>query len=141
MDADDNFTKTDDVSIEIERPKRNKDGCMSRLFKKIFFALYPSHPKKTWTKQGEWLRKMLLMAIILHCVFFIASLALIGFETMVINLLLCCWAYSVYLTLNQCSIILYIFFLLSGASCGLFYGLGKKTQSYQITGLLANVAC
>ena len=46
---------------------------------------------------------------------------------------------SVYLTLHEWSILMYLIFLLMATIWGLFYGLGDKTASTQIGGLLLNV--
>ena len=70
---------------------------------------------------------MILSALVSHCIFFVLALALVGFETMLVDLLLASFAYSVYLTLNECSIFIYIFFLMSGTFIGLFYSLSGKT--------------
>ena len=83
---------------------------------------------------------MLTFALVAHLLFFIVALGLVGFQTMIIDFMLACWAYSVLLTLNECSIILYMFFLLSASFVGLFYGMEKKTANFQIMGLLSNVA-
>ena len=94
-----------------------------RIFKKIFSKLYPAKMKYCWTTQGDWLRKMLGAAVICHCLFFIISLAIVGFWTMFINFILACWAYSVYLTMAEWSNLLYIIFLMAATLWGLFYGI------------------
>ena len=72
------------------------------------------------------MRKMLLLAVFAHCIFFIVALALVGFQTMIVNLLLASWAYSVSLTMNECSILMYIIFLMAGIMFGAFYSYEKK---------------
>ena len=109
-----------------EKPRRNfnKEGCFMRCTKKIFMRLYPAQKKHAWTKQGQWLRTMLGTACAAHILFFVVALAFVGFQTMLVNLVLASWSYSVYLTLNQCSVFLYIFFLMAATFIGLFYSMG-----------------
>ena len=131
--ADDDFQRV--------RPLRKKKGniCI-RIFKKLFKTMYPAQMKKAWTRQGQWLRKVLLFAVFAHCIFFIVALALVGFQTMIIDFILASWSYSVFLTLNECSILIYLCFLSSATIIGLFYGMSTMTANFQVIGLLSNVA-
>ena len=65
-------------------------------------------------------------------------MALVGFPSMIINLILASWSYSVFLTLNEWKVALYIFFLFVSTVSGLFYGLWEKKDSVQVMGLIVN---
>ena len=73
-------------------------------------------------------------------IFFVLALALVGFETMALNIFLGSWCYSVYLTINECSIIMYLFFLLMGIFGGLSRFVSGELQSFQIIGAICNVS-
>ena len=103
--------------------RRNKEAFCIRVFRKLFQSLYPINQKSAMTSQGKWLRRCIGIAVFLHCFFFIFSLALVGFPSMIINLILASWSYSVFLTLNEWKVLMYIFFLGLSTFSGLFYGL------------------
>ena len=114
------------------RPTRNlkKEGCLMRCGKKTFNRLYPAQQKKAWTTQGKWLRSCIQAGFTIHLIFFVGSLLFIGFMTMLISLMLAAWSYSCYLTMNQCSIIFYMFLLIMATIYGLFYSITGDKQSY-----------
>ena len=118
--------------------RKQKENCCVRVFRKIFKTLYPINAKTAWTSQGKWLRTCIGVAVFLHCFFFIFSLALVGFPSMIINLMLASWSYSVYLTLNEWKVCLYFFFLMSSTFTGLVYGLEQKKDGMQKMGLIVN---
>ena len=137
--SDDDYQRDDSPTVPSKKIKEQRDGCCMRIFKKVFFKLYPSHIKYCWTSQGDWLRKMILTGLCAHILFFVLALALVGFQTMLTDLFLAAVCYSCYLTMNECSVIVYIFFLMASCFTGLIYGMAGK-QSFQTMGLLANVA-
>ena len=86
----------------IKKNKKKKCGpCdpLRKCFISLFNKAYPSQVKATFNTEGEWLRRLLLISTILHVFFFVFSLAIVGFKTMLDNLLLACWSLSIYYTL------------------------------------------
>jgi len=120
-------------------PKKKSNICV-RTFKKCFKRFYPMKPARCLTEQATWLQKLMKIAIALHTFFFVFSLALVGFKSMLFNLMLTCWAYSCYLTLSAMSCLLYLVSLILCAFYAIFRGLGEKTESYQQIGIVANAA-
>ena len=94
--------------------------------------------KTAWTTQGKWLRSTIGCACILHILFFVFSLAFVGFPSMIINLILASWSYSVYLTLNEWKVLLYFLFLAAATLSGLIYGIEQKKDGVQKMGLIVN---
>ena len=70
--------------------------------------MYPAMKKDTYTKEGATLRKMAICFMILDASFMMVGLAVVGFQVMMMNLWICLWAYSMYLTLREWVIITYI---------------------------------
>ena len=136
------MVKDDEYRQYLDRrpTRRSKDNCLIRCGKKVFTRLYPAKKKHAWTKQGVQLRNCILVAGLAHCMFFVVSLAMIGFRTMMFNLFLACWAYSCFLTMNELSILLYFLFLLMSTIYGLQYSLSRQTQSYEVLGLILNLS-
>ena len=115
---EDQYLKVNGVTVKPKRKEKHQvRGCFQRLFSK----LYPVMPKRTWTKQGAWLRSMIVTCLVSHFVFFVVGLVMIGFEPMFMNLVLATWSYSVYLTLNEISIILYILLLIGVTINGCYW--------------------
>ena len=139
-DDDDNYHQyaTDKEGNPILPTRKSKENCCVKVFRKIFKNLYPINQKTAWTSQGKWLRRCIGIACFLHCFFFIFSLALVGFPSMIINLILASWSYSVFLTLNEWKVALYLFFLGASTFSGLFYGLEQKKDGMQKMGLIVN---
>jgi len=83
----------------------------------------------------------------MHIVFTIFNLAFVGFIGYLLNLLLTFWCMSIYYTLQQCNIILYLLFLCSAITTGILedlFGFGEEAAadtrtSVQIIGILVNV--
>ena len=88
-----------------------------QALRRIFFWFYPSRPKFAHTKEGESMRRSLLLQVVLHLLFFIVGLAYIGFESMITEIIWGLWAYSVYLTLREMQILVYLITMV----LGLFY--------------------
>ena len=122
--------------------KKSAGGsCSKNMFKlarKIFTNMYPKKLKPALTPEGQWLRKCVGWAVVLHILFFTFCLAFVGFLPMITNLFLAAFSYSVFLTLRECQVIVYIVMLL-GALCefysNLFYH--EDMDSTQRMGLLA----
>ena len=85
---------------------------MGDTISRMFFTLYPSQKKQAFTEEGVWLRKMCLLATIVHASLSIIGLTLVGFQCMFLNLIECLWVYSCYLTLREREIWAYMVILL-----------------------------
>ena len=81
---------------------------MFKSIQRAFSKLYPVAPKATWTVQGASLRRALGIALILHCVFFVVALALVGFRPMLFELALMALSYSCYLHLREWLVVAYL---------------------------------
>lgn len=68
---------------------------------KSFFYLYPSTEVKAKTPEALYLRKVLGWLLLLHFVFFVVSLTVIGFLPMLAEIGYAIWCYSCYLTLRE----------------------------------------
>ena len=90
----------------------------------LFFKFYPSIKKEARNEESLWLRKMCLIATVIHFSLSILSLALIGFGPMIFNLLQTCWIYSCYLTLREREVAVYLFILLGQTIYCIFAILG-----------------
>ena len=76
----------------------------------MFF--FPGKMKRARTHEGDKLRWYVGATVFGHCIFFFVSLAIIGFIPMIENLLFAAWIYSVYLTLREWLLILYMIALI-----------------------------
>ena len=127
-----------------KKRKTKKVGCLFRAFRKLFIYLYPAQNKNTYTKEGDSLRCQILAALVLHTIFAIISLAFIGFEPMIVNMWLMILCYSCYITIRDCTIVLYLICLCLAISGGLSWGFSDQNQgalglqSTQTMGLIAN---
>ena len=70
---------------------------------------------------------------------------MIGFEPMFMNIILLTWSYSCYLTLNELSVVLYVFFILLATINGVYWIDKNDTYQYpledtQILGFMCNMA-
>ena len=119
LNPDDHYHRAEDGSVK--KPVRNKDkeSCCGACLRKMFVYLYPKYNKWTYTHEGEYLRRWVLVSLILHVIFFAVSLAFIGFEPMIANLWLAILQYSNYITLRECTIVLYEVAILFAVSGGL----------------------
>ena len=79
-----------------------------RCFKKIFIKMYPSGAKTLYTSQGIWLRRMAVVFLFLDIIFTVFSLAMVGFLPMIQDLCLACLGYSMYLTIREWVVMLYL---------------------------------
>ena len=87
---------------------------------RIFFRLYPAALKPANTPEGLHLRKVVKWMLICHILFTFASFAFaIIFATMT-GIIYSVWVYSVYLTLREWQVILYLLTLIFGIIYGIF---------------------
>ena len=86
----------------------------------LFFKLYPNKLRDSSTDEGKALRWLLGVLTYLHILFFMISLTAIGFVSMITELMYGSWAYSCYLTLNECQILIYMIALLINTAVGIF---------------------
>ena len=70
-----------------------------------------------------------MASVIGHLIFFVFALALVGFEPMIINLVLAAWSYSCYLTLKGWSVLLLMFFMAASTYHGMVYTLDRLGQT------------
>ena len=84
---------------------------MCLTLEKYFFTFFPTIKKPSETPEGDWLRCTSLISVFIHNGLFVFCLALVGFYPMIFNLAQACVSYSVYLTLREREIAVYIFLL------------------------------
>ena len=102
--------------------------CGELTLNRLFFALWPTKRKEAETEEGHWLRRMVFIAMILHCGLAIVNLAMVGFWGMFFNLVQAAWSYSCYLTLREREIWVYMVILGIQTIYQLFaiLGIGEK---------------
>ena len=116
-------------------------GCFDCL-ERTFFRLFPTKKKETENPNGEWLRCVMAIATFLHFGMALFCMALVGFPAMILNFIQSIWSYSVYLTLREREMILYIVALLAqfaNSFCFLFRGEEKPTGAFQTGGTIADI--
>ena len=91
--------------------------------------MFPAVPKQVFTRQGAWLRSMAKVFMVLDFAFFVFTLALVGFQPMILNLVLGVLGYSLYLTLREWIVILYCICKV-GAAFSLIFGGQSSNSSY-----------
>ncbi len=62
---------------------------MCHCLQSTFFGMYPAKQKVAWTSDGRALRKSMIMALIVHTLLFFFSFAVVGFNSMILNLSMC----------------------------------------------------
>ena len=113
-------------------------ACLERAF----FRLFPTTRKETTNPNGEWLRCINCIATLMHFGMALFCMALVGFPAMILNILQCIWSYSVYLTLREREMCLYLLALLAQIAqslCFLFRGEEKPTGAFQTGGTIGNI--
>ena len=85
---------------------------MCNLLEKWFFKFYPTTKKVAETAEGDWIRRLCVISTIIHLGLFVFCLALVGFGAMIFNCCQIMMSYSVYLTLREREMALYILLLL-----------------------------
>ena len=121
---------------EEAQQRKITDNCLVMCVRKMFKKAYPIYPKTCWTPEGCWLRTTIGCACILHCIFVIFSIAAVGFPSMIINLVLAAWSYSIYLTLVDWQLFVYFTLLVAATLTGFLYGLEQKKDDLQKIGLI-----
>ena len=116
-------------------------GCFDCL-ERWFFRLFPTKRKETTNPHGDWLRCVMGIACFLHFGMALFCMALVGFPAMILNFIQSIWAYSVYLTLRQREMIVYILALLgqfANSFCFLFRGDEEPSGAFQTGGTIADI--
>ena len=109
--------------------RRRKPNPLVKCCSNIFTKMYPAKKKTAWTNEGKWLRTCVGVACIAHVLFFIFSIAFVGFKSMMINLILACISYSGYLTLREWVVLFHVFGLMAACFWSVFHELKNKTES------------
>ena len=110
-----------------------KSNPCVECFKRIFSKLFPYQSVTTFTEWGHLLKNYLLAATILHAIFFGVAIAMIGFQPMIYTMFLGLVCYSCYLTLNNCSICLYMTGLVLSISGGVTWACSYTGQAAATT--------
>ena len=105
----------------------------------LFFRFYPSNMRQAEYPEAKNLRWLLGLYTYLHIVFFLVSLTAIGFRSMLTELLYGSLAYSCYLTLSHCSIIVYMIALLLNTTLGILNIIGKHKSTYALFFYIINL--
>ena len=107
--------------------------------RRLFFKFYPSEPRKhKGTGEGHTLRRTIAVCLVFHMIFFLLSLAFIGFWPMLSDLLYSCLVYSIYLTLSKWAITFYEITLVGGIIYGIL-SLFPFTQTAQLLFYVLNL--
>ena len=88
--------------------------------RKVFFKFYPSERRTPKNEFGDRLRRTFAILIFGHFIFYMISLAYIGFVPMFENLILGLFCYSTYLTLAKKAVIAYMVILVLAILKGFF---------------------
>lgn len=100
---------------------------------------YPSEAKKPLTPNGRRVHKTMICACTIHIILFLFSFAVVGFNSMMLNLVMACWTYSIYLTLREKQTIFYLLLLLLGTVEGIYNLLTEELGNLQILGKMINI--
>ncbi len=73
-----------------------------------FYWLYPPVPKHCQTKEGEVMRMRMAWQCFFHFIFFVGMLTMVGFYDMILEVAFGIFAFSIYLTLRELLIMLYL---------------------------------
>ena len=112
---------------------------MCNLAAKLFFSWYPSKAKNARTTEGKRLRKSMILALVVHIILFFFSFAVVGFNSMVLNLLMSMWTYSIQLTLRERQTVFYLIILALGVIEGIMSLLFDTLGNLQVLGKMINV--
>ena len=80
--------------------------------RKLFKSLYPAKAKSVESVEGRKIKKVFLMDLVLHILLFFFNFIIVGFNGMFMNVILCCIAYSCYLTVREKEMMVYFIVLL-----------------------------
>ena len=81
----------------------------------------------------------MLAVCILHTILFFFSLAVVGFNSMILNLAMSCWTYSIYLTVRERATVFYLLILTIGVIEGIMSLLFNTLGNLQFLGKMINV--
>ena len=90
--------------------------------------------------QGVWMRKLIGIMLVFHIVFTCFNLLFVGFTGFITNLFLVFVCMSIYYTLNQCSILIYIILLGNAVVAGVLYemfGINDQAGDERFSDLIA----
>jgi hypothetical protein len=79
------------------------------------------------------------MALVVHIVLFFFSFAVVGFNSMILNLSMCAQVYSIILTLRERQTVCYLFILSIGVFEGVASLLFDQLGNLQVLGKMINV--
>lgn len=112
---------------------------MCQSLEKLFFLWFPSDAKKPMTANGRRVHKTMICACTIHIILFFFSFAVVGFNSMLLNLIDACWTYSIYLTLREKQMIFYLLLLAIGTIEGVFNLFFEELGNLQILGKMINI--
>ena len=81
----------------------------------------------------------MIAALVVHIILFFFSLAVVGFNSMILNLVMCCWTYSVMLTVRERGTVFYLTILTIGVIEGIMSLLFDTLGNLQVLGKMINV--
>ena len=112
---------------------------MCNFLSKLFFSWYPSKAKTARTAEGRRLRKSMIAALVVHIILFFFSFAVVGFNSMILNLTMSMWTYSITLTLRERQTVFYLIILSIGVIEGIMSLLFDTLGNLQVLGKMINV--
>lgn len=118
---DDDYRRMNDKNSQF--PKKSNDNFCMKNCKRCFKRFYPKKPIAAKTEVGGKLRFFYKAAVVLHILFFIFCLAIVGYRSMTFNLILAAMSYSCFLTLSNSSSCMYFLFLCFDIGYAVFKGI------------------
>lgn len=112
---------------------------MCNFAEKLFFQWYPSTAKTPRTAAGRRVKKAMILALVVHIILFFFSFAVVGFNSMLLNLIMSAWTYSITLTLRERQLVFYLLCLGIGTLEGIYSLLWDSMGNLQILGKMVNV--
>ena len=106
---------------------------------RLFYSWYPAKAKPANNSQTRRLRKSMIAALVVHIVLFFFSLAVVGFKSMILNLTMSCWTYSICLTVRERGTVFYLLILTIGVIEGIMSLLFDTLGNLQVLGKMINV--
>ena len=85
------------------------------------------------------MRKTMIMMCTIHAILFFFSFAVVGFTSMLLNLIMTAWTYSITLTLREKQMVFYLLVLVIGIAEGVSTLLFEQLGNLQILGKMINV--
>jgi hypothetical protein len=105
----------------------------------LFFNWYPADAKVPQTAQGRRVRKTMILMCTIHIILFFFSFAVVGFNSMLLNLIMAAWTYSIILTLREKQMVFYLLVLAIGITEGTMNLLFEELGNLQILGKMINI--